>query len=155
VTNEGVFPKVDGDISYASDFNRIDIRSSYGSWTSSYVTGGTSYADVTDATITLSGLDSSKTYNVYVLFSTTAYINSTNNGYVKLLIGSTNVNEKNIVHSASGEQDSLVMAGATQISASTSVTAKLQAKHAGGGALTINDAGGTYTSSIIIIALPQ
>ena len=149
MANEGVFPKSNGDIGYASDFNRINLLNATQRLTNTQdSTVSTSYVD-TSTTITLTGLDSAETYDIYAIVSGYTKSNVAT-GVFKLVIGSTDICEAPQGDSSEIISISGILKGQTGI---TSITAKLQFK-ALTGTLIWGDTS-NIINSISIVAFPQ
>ena|SRR3990167_2940358 len=131
MAGEGVFPKSNGDIVYASDFNRVNHLLNSATWATSFSTTSTSYVDVTSATVTLSGLDSNETYT-FMAFADFISSHSADGQSVlaAMVIGSATVTESNDQNSGGTDIRSSrslhgYLSGQTGI---TSITTKLQIK---------------------------
>ncbi len=91
MASENQWPKVDGDIGYSSDFNRINILSATATITSQDSTASSTYSDST-LTVTLSGLDSNETYTFLAISAFEVNPNA-NQIITKMVIGSTDTSE--------------------------------------------------------------
>ena len=154
MAGSGVFPKSDGDIAFAADYNRMDIKFATATWTSTTPTSSTSYGDVTDATVTISGLDATYTY----ILETIADF------HIDAVLGEKTIVQIVVNGTASGETESQGQTASTSrcpaslhgtqtVTGATSYTAKLQIKSGSGTSVSSNPDG--LTCRITIKALKQ
>lgn len=119
-------------------------------WNTSFSTASSSYVDVTDASVTVSSLDSSKTYNLVAMSSLGSILTGGAgfNAKVSMNIDGTNCGE---VGETVGS--SYITCGVSgmkaNVTGATSYIAKIQAKSASG-TLTVNPV--PDTASIVIMA---
>ena len=155
LAGEGIFPKSDGDTAYASDFNRINIKMASATWTTAFSTTSTSYVDVTDATVTLSGLDAAETYDLYAI-ATGSLSNATATAYtyVQMVIdGTATTDFSHNVTGADTDYSFNIHGFKSTVTGATSYIAKLQSK-VGSGTGKINRPA-VETCRITLIAFPK
>lgn len=128
-------------------------------WATSFSSTSGTYVDITDATVTLSGLDSSATYDLECYANFCAARNNTANSDVRvgLMIDSVIVSEveSNVYATAGTRQMANIFGFKRAFTGATSVTAKLQGSNNGGGTSTwvIND--GTFKAQILLKAVKR
>lgn len=125
MAEEGIFPKVDGDTLFASDLNRVDIRSATTTLDTTRSTTSSTYADSGDE-VTISSLDSTKSYTFYATAMT--QVNAGANGvHLRMVIGSTNTGEGGSAQSGTSQASCMgLISGQTGL---TSITAKIQIRN--------------------------
>ena len=148
MAGENVWPKSDGDIAFASDFNKIFQKTATVTWTTSFNTTNTSYEDVTNATITITGLTAASTYTL-IAFATTHLSNNTagQRAIVGLMINGTIVAETESNDSFAAPCS---LFGNASVTGATSYIAKLQVKVSGNTGR-VNQ--GVDTSRITVLAI--
>ena len=152
MAGEGTFPKDDGDIAFASDFNRMDILIKTVSWTTSFSTDNTSFIDVTDATATLTGMDSTKTYIIFAIINPSKIGANAQGITVRVVIDGV-ANTIAAFNSPDSESFPVELHGIkTGVTSTTSIVAKLQIK-TDTGTVTVNAS--NETARITILAFPQ
>lgn len=150
MASEGVFPKSDGDIGFASDFNRIDLKFATQSISAQEVTTSITYSD-TSSTVTVSGLDVNKTYTLYAIASSEVD-GAANVIFCKLVIGSTDVNE--IGSSGDGGLQAMVLQGILTGQTGASFTAKVQFRN-NNDSTSVRWSNGSREARISIMAFPE
>jgi len=152
MAGEGVFPKSDGDIVFASDFNRVNLVTATATISSDSTTTSSTYADST-LTVTLSGLTAAETYTFFAI-ATFEGSNSSDQAFFKLVIGSTDMNEVRMAGTDhnSGQAVHGLLTGQTGI---TSIIAKVQIKNNNDSSTIGIRGGGSRDQRITIIGLPE
>ena len=124
-------------------------------WVTSFTTTETTYQDVTNATVTVSGLSAAKTYNLFCALSSN-WRNDTNGNaaYVKLIVDTTGVvgsAETGQVFVNGNEENLDISSSKASATGSTSYIAKLQLKNGAAGTAGVNTF--SLPSRITLIAL--
>ena len=130
-----------------------EVKSAIGEWATSFATTSTSLVDVTNATITISGLTSGTTYQVISHFTSTSKNTSASTGQnIAIVIGSTT--ETTLTHhsdSAASNIEILTMHANQSVTSVTSITSKLQCS-VSAGTMTINSQSENSMMSSMAIA---
>ena len=102
-------------------------------WTGSFDTGSASYVDVTDATVTITGLNATKTYTVHAVCCVdTEHTSSNVVAVIVLDINGTEVSECQHEADAGSNPSTMAVNGIlTGITGVTSIIVKLKAKTSG------------------------
>lgn len=148
MAGEGSWPKSGGDIIYSSDFNKIFQKTATATWTTAFNTTSLSYVDVTNATVTITGLTAATTYTL-IAFATTHLSNDTSGQrvIVGLMINGTIVTE---TESNDTFAAPCSLFGNASVTGATSYIVKLQVKVAGNTGR-VNQ--GVDTSRITVLAI--
>jgi hypothetical protein len=131
-----------------------EIKTATATWTSSYSSGTTSAEDLTDATITLSGLTSGRTYTIFAIASFSGDNNTDNNRLNSIMnMGGSDVNTCSHLQSGAGRDVPTTIHGLIKgVTGVTTYTAKIRVS-SDGGTKRVNPVG--HTQRISIIALQE
>lgn len=132
-----------------------DLQFKIGTWNTSFATTNATFTDVTNATITITGLNPNLTYTIMAFVSTVCYMSAAPESYnLKILINGSQGSVTNSQSDGVNRPQSISLSGSvTGITGASSYIIKLQVQSDGANTVTVNP--GSATHNIMALALEQ
>lgn len=134
-----------------------EIKVNTATWTTNFTTTSTSFVDVTSGTVTVSGLDSGKTYDLIAVANVPKLDNTNNTGLcsMQMVVDSTNDSVIHAYNTNAGQGLFGACHGSKLgVTGSTSYSAKIQIK-SNSGSYTSSTNSTTETCRITLVAIEQ
>jgi len=123
-------------------------------WTSDFVTANAAYTDITNGTVTVTGLNAAKTYDVVGMISGGSLNNSIASGTnLALNIDGTRVGTTSDSNQLAGYFVPAAVVGKKQVTGATQYTVKAQLASTGGNAALYNGVGLDGISSLVMVVI--
>jgi len=131
-----------------------EIKVGSTSWTSDFVTANAAYTDITNGTVTVTGLNAAKTYDIVAHASGGALNNSIASGTnFALVIDGTRVSTTSDSNQPNGYFVPAAMTGKKQVTGATQYTVKVQLASTGGNAALYNGVGLDCISHLVMTVI--